>query len=201
MISKFESVKAILVGLSQKLRGIKQSFQVVHDTNLSGNGLNGIKIESGSENSKFSSFKEFLGTNKGIALIAVILFCVFGAINFSHKKHSETSTDSVVGWNSPIISSSPSIQTQPTPLSENQNLQNQINLIKQDISSIQSELKPFTQNTVRQPYQLLGVRFDDETNQWVVDIKIENSIKSFKSGENFAGWKVINVDSQGALIQ
>ena len=83
----------------------------------------------------------------------------------------------------------------------NSDLQSQINTLKQEVNLLVKQVNQLTLYSLRKPYQLLGVRFDDVSRQWLADIKLDNNIQSLKSGETFEGWHVVSVDSEGARIE
>lgn len=88
-------------------------------------------------------------------------------------------------------------------------LQNQIDLLKTNMADMQKEISALSRSlaqqkaviTAKPPYQLLGIRFDNESQQWIADVQIDNKVKSVMAGEEFDGWHVENVDAQGASIE
>jgi hypothetical protein len=147
-------------------------------------------------------------SNIGIGVIAgvMILGVILPYLIPHHSAANESMNSSA--WNTPIDNSSShtskGIKAPPIPPS----LQSQINTLKDNMTGMQQKINELTVEIAKQksapamrtPYQLLGVRFDNDSQQWVADIQVGNAVKSVTAGEEFNGWHVENVDSQGASI-
>ncbi len=169
--------------------------------------------------------KEFSSSNTGFVTIAIALAVVLVGLHFIHK-HSEESSENATlsSWSATDATSSASVSptysfAQAPDLKtstknaktgnkgnafiapENQNLQTEITALKDEVSLLEKQLNQLTLSNLKKPYQLLGVRFDAPSKQWVVDIKYENTLYSLKAGETFEGWHVLSVDNEGAQIE
>ena len=163
--------------------------------------------------------KEFPKSNAGIVSIAIIGVFVLVGWHFIRKHSYEERADaSLSAWSTPMassVSSNPSSTNAARTVSDksnnsltgnqampdNQSLQAQMKVLKQEMTALENQVYQLTILSLKKPYKLLGVRFDVNSNQWVADIKSENTLYSLKSGQTFEGWHVVSVDKEGADIE
>lgn len=173
--------------------------------------------------------KAFSTSNAGLVSIAVILFVVLISLHFMRKHSEEKNANANFSAWSTSVSSSSSSSKSPTysfaqapdvkglkkspkngnvfVTPDNQSLQTQMTALKQEVSLLEKQVNQLTLSSIsyasssRKPYQLLGVRFDENSKQWVADIKSEDTLYSLKAGETFEGWHVLSVDHEGARIE
>lgn len=172
--------------------------------------------------------KTFSTSNAGLVTIGVAFVVVLVVLHFVHKHSKESSENATLSsWSttgaSSSVSASPTYSFAQAPdlkvsaksaqksnvfiTPENQTLQSQITALKQEVSLLEKQVNQLTLSSLssssaeKKPYQLLGVRFDCNSKQWVADIKFENTLYSLKAGETFEGWHVVSVDHEGAMIE
>lgn len=170
--------------------------------------LQPLKAKWTAEPTLFRKIMSVASSKIGLSLIGGVMILVWILPNLIPHHSAVNESVNSSAWNRPIdnsLSHEPKgIKAPPIPPS----LQSQINTLKEGMAGMQQKINALTVEIAKQkaapvmrtPYQLLGVRFDDESQQWVADIQINNKVKSVSAGEAFDDWHVESVDSQGVSI-